>query len=427
MELKLIAEGVRNGLPFRLLRDTDTESFTVVPLPKLSDEQHEVFDVTLDWVKSGSVTTFTFGGFAGTGKSTVTAHLAKRLSASGKRVAFCAYTGKAASVLRRKLFSAGVDPSYCGTIHGLIYSPEEDGRGGVAGWTLVPSVEADLIVVDEASMVDEQVYADLKSFKLPILAVGDHGQLPPINGSLNLVGNPMVVLEKIHRQAADNPILQLSQVIRDEGAIPRGILQVNDPRLRAVLGVKIPDVWLAHMFSDADVSWSSAVITYKNASRVGFNKIIYDRLGGPAKTQIIVLKNIAVGGMLFANGQRGIMRAIGAEDKRKRLPVAIHFPDMGMVLETMLFRPQMGMERTLDSFSFVAAIMGKEPDSWGEVGILADYGYAITGHKSQGDQWDNVIVVTEPTQADADTQARWLYTAVTRAAHNLRIVLHPRV
>ncbi|MDV7400396.1 hypothetical protein RZS08_53770, partial [Arthrospira platensis SPKY1] len=70
--------------------------------------------------------------------------------------------------------------------------------------------------------VDKDIWEDLLSYKIPILAVGDHGQLPPIRGDFNLMAKPDVVLEKIHRQAENNPIIQLSIMARTEGIIPVG-------------------------------------------------------------------------------------------------------------------------------------------------------------------------------------------------------------
>ena len=50
-----------------------------------------------------------------------------------------------------------------------------------------------------------------------------------------------------------------------------------------------------------------------------------------------------------------------------------------------------------------------------------DYGYALTVHKSQGSQWDKIILFDE-SFAFRDTRERWLYTAITRAAEAITIV-----
>ena len=66
------------------------------------------------------------------------------------------------------------------------------------------------------------MFEDLKSFGVPILAVGDHGQLPPVRGTFNLMEKPDIRLTKIHRQAENDPIVRLSILAREEGQIPFG-------------------------------------------------------------------------------------------------------------------------------------------------------------------------------------------------------------
>ena len=54
--------------------------------------------------------------------------------------------------------------------------------------------------------------------------------------------------------------------------------------------------------------------------------------------------------------------------------------------------------------------------------IETDWGYAITCHKSQGSQWENVIVYDDGLGRTAEDRARWLYTAITRAEQGLVIL-----
>ncbi len=81
-------------------------------------------------------------------------------------------------------------------------------------------------------MVSEDIFRDLTSYGIDILAVGDHGQLPPIEGKFSLMSDPILRLEKIHRQAADNPIINLSMQIRENGKIPKGY--VNNEKVQIV-------------------------------------------------------------------------------------------------------------------------------------------------------------------------------------------------
>jgi len=138
------------------------------------------------------------------------------------KIAFCSYTGRAAQNLKNKLVeqNALTWRDTISTIHGLIYDPIENTNKEIVGWERKDELDTDLIIVDEASMVDSNIWMDLLSYKIPIVAVGDHGQLPPINGNFNLMANPQLLLTEIHRQAKNNPIIQVSIHARNTGVIP---------------------------------------------------------------------------------------------------------------------------------------------------------------------------------------------------------------
>ena len=138
-------------------------------------------------------------------------------SANGD-VVFAAFTGKAAHVMR------GKGCRDAGTIHSLIYrlrGEDEDGPTFVLNDDSA-AAKAAMIVIDECSMVDEEIGHDLLSFGMPILVLGDPAQLPPVAGGGFFTGaEPDVMLTEVHRQAADDPIIRLSMIVREGGA-PRG-------------------------------------------------------------------------------------------------------------------------------------------------------------------------------------------------------------
>ena len=114
------------------------------------------------------------------------------------------------------------------TIHSLIYRPrgeeevedEETGKTSVAPMFSLnrqsPIGNAALVIVDECSMVDEELGQDLMSFGTPILVLGDPGQLPPVSGGGFFTDHePDVLLTEIHRQARDNPIVDLAMQVRE--------------------------------------------------------------------------------------------------------------------------------------------------------------------------------------------------------------------
>jgi len=193
-----------------------------------SEDQEKAYNTIARWMAEGGIVhdsqkdplLLSMGGFAGTGKTTLVSALAKDFG-KAIRFAFCALSGRAASILGRKLIDHGVnvrenksdDGHYCGTIHGLIYQPVENDDGEVISWIRRDALPYDVIVLDEASMVSESIFKDLARYGVQILAVGDHGQLPPIEGRFSLMENPHIKLERIHRQAADNPIINLSMIV----------------------------------------------------------------------------------------------------------------------------------------------------------------------------------------------------------------------
>ena len=147
---------------------------------KLSHDQSLALDGLMEWYKKRGDSPFiTLGGFAGTGKTTLISVFRKKLDAKDKKlkVAFVSFTGKASRVLRSKLVetkSLYLQDSVS-TIHSLIYSPILNEKEEIIGWERRKETNFDLIIIDEASMVDGFIWRDLCSYRIPIVAVGDHG------------------------------------------------------------------------------------------------------------------------------------------------------------------------------------------------------------------------------------------------------------
>ena len=225
----------------------------------LSADQRVVHDSIISWIDGGySGDLLTTGGTAGSGKSSLIGVLADEKFASLRGpVAYVTFTGRASSIVRRKLKASGIettnllqasedkngdcrpiagysysplDPEsdlpFCGTIHRLLYKPVVDTKTEeILGWTKRTRLDRgySLIVIDEASMVGDELLRDLQVHRTPILAVGDHGQLPPVMDRGSLMENPMLRLEKIHRVAEGNPIIRLSRSIREERRLDRSL------------------------------------------------------------------------------------------------------------------------------------------------------------------------------------------------------------
>jgi len=362
--------------------------------PKWSPEQARALDRVGQWLRGGGPQVFRLFGYAGVGKTTLARHIAA--GARGDAL-FAAFTGKAALVLRSK---GCVGAS---TIHSLIYYASES-ADGAPNFTLNrdgPASRAGLIVIDECSMVDEDLGRDLLSFGKPILVLGDPAQLPPIKGGGYFTeAEPDVMLTEIHRQAENNPIIRLARTVRDGGEIAWG-----DYGETRVIG---RDEINAEMVLKAD-----QVLVGLNRTRRMYNQRIRTLLGRSeilpvAGDKLVCLRNDREKGLI--NGGLWRVEELGGVKKDYvRLRVrSEEEPELGVVKVAVLKAFFQGAEADLPWN------IRRDSDEF-------DYGYALTVHKAQGSQWDDVILFDE-SRSFREHRARWLYTGVTRAAKRLTIV-----
>lgn len=380
-----------------------------------SPDQADVIESIRKWLNgSPRKSWLSLGGLAGTGKTTIIAHLAELLE---RRVIYCAPTGKAASVLSRKL------GQHVGTVHGLLYKPMEEhcedcerqsgvgkchaDAGSYCGCTVSffrngGTSDSNLIVVDEASMVDKRMFNDLMEYadSNPVLFVGDHGQLPPVGSSFDLMKSPDLRLERIHRQAEDSPILELAQKARNTGMLPYGRLSDKVMKLHRDEAKGVID------YNDDD----TMVLVYTNDERTAWNAHLRRRLGykGPPQPgeRLICLRN---------NWRVGVVNGtIGKLLSRKRYPTDkdAWFLEVDTDSESLYrgaaVKAQFGNPKTYQTQANL--------DLW-------DYGYCLTTHKAQGSQAKRVIVIESRLSfLTDDIWKRWLYTAVTRAEDELYVI-----
>jgi exodeoxyribonuclease-5 len=385
---------------------------------QFSPDQVEALQAIGAWWRGKTSPYLTLGGYAGTGKTTLIAYLRQALHQSDEdlRVAFCAYTGKASRVLDSRLRAAKVPrrKDSVSTIHSLIYSTQELPGGGVH-WVKKPALERDLIVVDEASMVDERIWSDLCSFGIPILAVGDHGQLPPVGTGFNLMEHPNLRLERVFRQAEGSGILELASLARANGQIPIDSFG-NDARK---FDRSNPET--GEIVQELLENWQPdlLVVCGYNKTRVQLNQVIRAFRGLESQEPqtgdwVVCLRNNVE--QRIYNGLTGRIMSIreagkGFEDwyELEVEPDGEDYRYTGYALKA-----QFGAPETI-----------QKPPALGESvrGDLWDFGYALTVHKAQGSQAPRVLVFEErfPRSTDQDWR-RWLYTAVTRAQEDLTVV-----
>ena len=168
-------------------------------------------------------------GYAGSGKSTLVRFIIDALDVDENNVCYCAFTGKAAEVLRKK-----GNKNVC-TLHKLLYEHIPKPTGG---FFRKPKLRIDykVVVVDEVSMAPKTLIDLLFSHNVYIICLGDPFQLPPIdkNEDNHLLDNPHVFLDEVMRQEDTSDILRLSMEVRDKK--PLKYFKGND-NCRTVLGI----------------------------------------------------------------------------------------------------------------------------------------------------------------------------------------------
>lgn len=344
---------------------------------------------------------FRLFGYAGTGKTTLAQELAGTVKGT---VLYATFTGKAALVLRKK----GCDDA--STIHSLIYKVEVDPETGEASFILNPESalsDAALLIVDEVSMVPEILARDLMSYGKRILVLGDPAQLPPIDGEGFFINaEPDIMLTEVHRQAAENPIIRMSMDIREGKRLQLGTYGESRVIRKAM---------------QRDVIESDQLICGLNRSRVTFNRKIRTLKGlidesNPYRPSVgdrlICLRNKHDEGLF--NG--GLWEAQEIEVDHRKFGDPFYRIKVGSLDEDR--DPQ--SVRVLPNY-----FEGTERDlHWKERRDYHEFtfGWAITCHKAQGSQWDSVIVFDE-ADVFREYAQNWRYTACTRAAERITIVI----
>lgn len=376
----------------------------------LTNGQEKGLKVAVERFKNGEPYTV-ISGPAGSGKSSLVRFIIDALNIYDDQVVFIAYTGKASLVLRNK----GCTNSL--TAHKLLYHAKEKPDGT---YEFIPKIFLDsnykIIVLDECSMLPQEMWELLLSHKVHVIALGDHEQLPPVSGDSKILENPHVILDEVVRQALDSPIIRLSVDIRNGKWLEYG-------------GPKECRVMPSDRVSDKLLLGADQILCGKNITRHCLNerlrriKFSEQYTKGPISgDKVICLKNdwsvVGSNEDPIVNGMIGTVSNIRLRDSK-------------------LYKPEMIADFTSDNNGVYYGLhmdhkifTDKEPtvnkDNWMMYPKNArahefDYGYAVTVHKFQGSEAEKVVVYDE-WLGDAEFHRRWLYTAVTRSSKMLVVV-----
>lgn len=396
-----------------------------------SPQQDKALVAVDEWLKNSDEQVFRLFGFAGTGKTTLARHLAQNVSGD---VRFAAYTGKAAHVLRNK----GCEDAT--TIHGLIYIPSDKSQERLEELelelaTLLKNTEhaennpdvaslrrdiaaeednlkrphfslnrlsslrdASLLIIDECSMVNTPMAMDLLSFGTKILVLGDPAQLPPVaGGGFFTEARPDVLLTEIHRQAKGNPIIELATMVREKKMPKVGRYGSSTVR---------------NAFDDDDLALADQILVGRNATRKAVNRKMRGLLGYEdpmpvTDDRVVCLRNNHELGLM--NG--ALWKVLKAKDVKKS----------PQVIELHLQSDDSPAQ--VSAYAHRHYFRGQEPPLH-LMGMSDhfDFGYALTTHKAQGSQWPHVLVIDE-SECFRESKWRWAYTALTRAAERVDLVL----
>ena len=390
---------------------------------ELTRKQEEGLRIAIDRYNHNEPYTV-ISGYAGTGKSTLINFIIAALEVNPEdEVAYITFTGKASEVLREKGCPNAM------TAHKLLYYSKQMPNGKFF-YRPRPSLEKDykVIVVDEVSMLPKDMWDLLLTHGIYVIACGDPFQIPPIDKSQDngILNNPHIFLDEVMRQAKESDIICLSMDIREGKKI--NPFRGNDTQ-----------VFNKKDLCDGMYFWADQILVSTNKSRHDINSYMRDDLGRGFEPEIndkvICLRNCwdtlsEKQCDPLINGSIGTISAMHMESidyivmgQKVTAPVLVtdlitssgeyknlHIDYTALTTGEKFFTPRQ---------EYIIRKNKQNP----ELPIEFNFGYAITGHRAQGSQWNKVLVLEESFPFDKIEHARWLYTTVTRAAEKLTLIL----
>ena len=451
---------------------------------QLSPDQRKGLAEMLTFMRDASQREMVLTGAAGTGKTSLLHVFLKELSKEFKKIkVYCtAYTNEAVRVLSQRS-GKNYDKTISGLL-GLKLEQNEDKGKILVRDGVCHARKYRLIVIDEASMINDDCYAMIQSVlrdfpQMKILYVGDEAQLPPVNFASSVVFScvPNIFrLTKVMRVSEDNPIIDLVTPIRD----PRNMFRPEDcfehvdrvnERGEGVRFYTAKKPFFENLFADfmseeyKDNKNFCRLLAYTNNAVDKSNCFIRRHIFGNEVEEytpgddLIVTEgySIPLAGdktlQVYANGER--LEVIEAEkyteqetnivcwsllvdnylapsNKRELRHIKVVSAE-GLPTYIALKRQLIGKAKTL--CAEIDPITGRPVHNRHEVWqeyydfinsfCYVNYSYAMTIHKAQGSTIDNVYVVEKDINIcdwDILQRNKLKYTAFTRAAKNLHIL-----
>ena len=390
----------------------------------LTRKQSEGLLIAIDRYKAKKKYTV-ISGYAGSGKSTLVRFIIEALDVNEDDVCYCAFTGKAAEVLRKK-----GNKNAC-TLHKLLYESIPKPEGGFFRKPK-PVLDYKIIVVDEVSMAPQSLMGLLFTHNVYVICLGDPGQLPPIDKDEDnhLLDHPHIFLDEIMRQAQESEIIQLTMKIRN-----------NEP-INYYDGKEVKIIPYSQL-NTGILQWGDQILTATNATRQAINTQMRQLLNYPNHPvdgdKMICLRNywedFSDDGDPLINGTIGILknsfqtwREIPrvAKSNIKKFDILmgdLSIPDTSDIYNLVDMDYKMILTGNKCCDWKLSYRLGKLRFRYGDIVPKEfTYAYAVTVHKAQGSEWNNIVVLEENFPFDKIEHTRWLYTACTRASEKLVLV-----
>jgi exodeoxyribonuclease-5 len=365
-------------------------------------------------------------GFAGAGKSTLVTFIIAALGLDPADIAYCAFTGKAANVLKQKGCPNPI------TVHKLLYNSRPLPTGGYVHEPKdVLDAPYKLIVVDEVSMLPKDMWDLLLWHRVHVLALGDPGQLPPIDPNQNnhVLDKPHIFLDEIMRQAQESEIIRLSMHVR-EGR-PLDTFNAEGAQVKIVTREEV---------SPGMLKWSDQILCAMNKTRTDINLAMrnFDGRGTEPEVgdRIIGLSNhwdfFSADGDPLTNG------SIGTISRIKPIECALPYwlyPERMMKILSIDMSTENADNYCCIPVDYKALTTGQKTLTGEQEFKLRRskkimvpapfefaYAYAITVWKAQGSEWEKVVLYEENFPFDREEHKKYLYTGITRAQDKLIVV-----